>query len=108
MKVLIIGSGGREHALAWAISASPLCDTRFIAPGNPGTAHCGETVGGTLRPEAGRALRDIMETGTYPSKIAAIEGALIRENDRLRRRLAKTAAGGQVTSSKTEADPEAS
>lgn len=71
-------------------------------------AEGGETVGGTLRPEAGRALRDIMETGTYPSKIAAIEGALIRENDRLRRRLAKTAAGGQVTSSKAETDPEAS
>ena len=71
-------------------------------------AEGGETVGGTLRPEAGRALRDIMETGTYPSKIAAIEGALIRENDRLRRRQAKTTAGRQVTSSKTEADPEAS
>lgn len=44
MKILLIGSGGREHALAWAISASPLCDTLFIAPGNPGTAHCGENV----------------------------------------------------------------
>ncbi|WP_306227107.1 phosphoribosylamine--glycine ligase [Bosea beijingensis] len=44
MNILLIGSGGREHALAWAISASPLCDTLFIAPGNPGTAHCGENV----------------------------------------------------------------
>ncbi|WP_199092824.1 phosphoribosylamine--glycine ligase [Bosea sp. ASV33] len=44
MKILLIGSGGREHALAWAISASPLCHTLFIAPGNPGTAHCGENV----------------------------------------------------------------
>ncbi|MCU4179124.1 phosphoribosylamine--glycine ligase [Bosea sp. BH3] len=44
MKILLIGSGGREHALAWAISASPLCDTLFIAPGNPGTAECGENV----------------------------------------------------------------
>ncbi|WP_377846208.1 phosphoribosylamine--glycine ligase [Bosea sp. UC22_33] len=44
MKILLIGSGGREHALAWAISASPLCDTLLIAPGNPGTAHCGENV----------------------------------------------------------------
>ena len=44
MKILLIGSGGREHALAWAISASPLCDRLFIAPGNPGTAHCGENV----------------------------------------------------------------
>ncbi|WP_420103055.1 phosphoribosylamine--glycine ligase [Bosea sp. (in: a-proteobacteria)] len=44
MNILLIGSGGREHALAWAISASPLCDTLFIAPGNPGTKACGENV----------------------------------------------------------------
>ncbi len=37
MNILLIGSGGREHALAWAISASPLCDRLFVAPGNPGT-----------------------------------------------------------------------
>jgi phosphoribosylamine---glycine ligase len=44
MNILLIGSGGREHALAWKISASPLCDMLFIAPGNPGTAHCGVNV----------------------------------------------------------------
>ncbi len=44
MKILLIGSGGREHALAWAISASPLCDKLFVAPGNPGTAQCGENI----------------------------------------------------------------
>lgn len=38
MNVLLIGSGGREHALAWAISASPLLGTLFCAPGNPGIA----------------------------------------------------------------------
>ncbi len=38
MRVLIIGSGGREHALARAIAASPLLDALFVAPGNPGTA----------------------------------------------------------------------
>ena len=38
MRVLVIGSGGREHALAWALSASPLLDTLYMAPGNPGTA----------------------------------------------------------------------
>lgn len=36
MNILLIGSGGREHALAWAISNSPLCDRLFVAPGNPG------------------------------------------------------------------------
>ena len=41
MNILIIGSGGREHAFAWKIKQSPLCKNLFIAPGNPGTAMCG-------------------------------------------------------------------
>ncbi|MEM6766760.1 MAG: phosphoribosylamine--glycine ligase [Bacteroidota bacterium] len=38
MKILLIGGGGREHALAWKMAQSPLCDQLYIAPGNPGTA----------------------------------------------------------------------
>ncbi len=38
MKVLLVGSGGREHALAWAIRNSPRCDALLAAPGNPGIA----------------------------------------------------------------------
>jgi phosphoribosylamine--glycine ligase len=38
MNILLIGSGGREHALAWAIGASSLCDTLYTAPANPGIA----------------------------------------------------------------------
>ena len=38
MKVLIVGSGGREHALSWKISKSPLVKKIFVAPGNAGTA----------------------------------------------------------------------
>ncbi len=38
MKVLIIGSGGREHALAWKVRQSPRCTQVYVAPGNPGTA----------------------------------------------------------------------
>ena len=38
MKILILGSGGREHALAWKINQSYLCDKLFVAPGNGGTA----------------------------------------------------------------------
>ena len=38
MNVLVLGSGGREHALAWKISQSELCEALFVAPGNGGTA----------------------------------------------------------------------
>jgi phosphoribosylamine--glycine ligase len=44
MQILILGSGGREHALAWKISQSPLCTRLFIAPGNPGTASLGQNL----------------------------------------------------------------
>jgi phosphoribosylamine--glycine ligase len=44
MNILIIGNGGREHAMAWKISQSPLCDKLFVAPGNPGTASVAENV----------------------------------------------------------------
>lgn len=44
MNVLIIGSGGREHALAWKLIQSPLLTKLFIAPGNAGTAGCGVNV----------------------------------------------------------------
>ena len=45
MRVLLVGSGGREHALAWALSASPLTTALFVAPGNPGTAAFAVNVG---------------------------------------------------------------
>ncbi len=44
MRVLIVGSGGREHALAWSIGASPLLSKLYVAPGNPGTAALAENV----------------------------------------------------------------
>ena len=44
MKVLVVGSGGREHALCWAIGASPLCETLYCAPGNAGIAAEAECV----------------------------------------------------------------
>ncbi len=44
MKVLVVGSGGREHALCWAIRRSPLCAALYCAPGNPGIAEQAECV----------------------------------------------------------------
>lgn len=44
MNVLVLGSGGREHALSWKIAQSPLVEKVFIAPGNAGTAEVGENV----------------------------------------------------------------
>ena len=44
MRVLVVGGGGREHALAWALSASPLLTKLWVAPGNPGTALVAENV----------------------------------------------------------------
>ena len=44
MKILLLGSGGREHALAWKISQSPKVEKLYIAPGNAGTGEVGENV----------------------------------------------------------------
>ena len=44
MKILLLGSGGREHALAWKIAQSEKCDKLYIAPGNAGTSNVGENV----------------------------------------------------------------
>ena len=44
MKILLIGSGGREHALAWSIADSPLTQQLVVAPGTPGMAPYGKLV----------------------------------------------------------------
>lgn len=44
MKILLLGSGGREHALAWRLVKSPKCEQLIVAPGNAGTAEIGENV----------------------------------------------------------------
>lgn len=43
-RILLLGSGGREHAIAWKLSGSSRCEKLFIAPGNAGTSACGENV----------------------------------------------------------------
>jgi phosphoribosylamine--glycine ligase len=44
MRVLVVGGGGREHALCWALAASPLLTKLWCAPGNPGIADVAECV----------------------------------------------------------------
>jgi len=60
LNVLLIGSGGREHAIAWRISQSPLLSKLWIAPGNAGTAVLGENIPDLVPtdPEAVRALAE--------------------------------------------------
>ncbi|HBG84695.1 MAG TPA: phosphoribosylamine--glycine ligase, partial [Erysipelotrichaceae bacterium] len=48
MKVLVIGSGGREHAIAWSLVKSDKVDQLYAWPGNPGIAQIGECVEGSV------------------------------------------------------------
>lgn len=58
MKILVIGSGGREHALAWKYASSASCEAVFIAPGNAGTAMVGTNV--NLNPSDHEAVRSFV------------------------------------------------
>ncbi|HIT51608.1 MAG TPA: phosphoribosylamine--glycine ligase [Candidatus Aveggerthella excrementigallinarum] len=55
MNILLLGSGGREHAIAWALAKSPKCENLYVAPGNGGTASFAENVSG-LNAEDGAAV----------------------------------------------------
>ena len=50
MNILLLGSGGREHALAWKIAASPLTDKLYCAPGNAGIAQEAEMRARSISP----------------------------------------------------------
>jgi phosphoribosylamine---glycine ligase len=82
MRVLLLGSGGREHALAWAITKSPLCEALFIAPGNPGMAELGTLVSLTIDDHAGiiafarQTNVDLVVVGPEAPLVAGIADAL--------------------------------
>lgn len=77
MNILLLGNGGREHAFAWKLCQSPLCSKLYIAPGNAGTAACGENV--ALSPEdfpalAAFALQNQIELVVVGPEAPLVEG----------------------------------
>ena len=75
MNILLIGSGGREHALARSLSASALCGRLFIAPGNPGTARAGTNV--TLDVTDHRAVIDFCRVMAIGFVVVGPEAPLV-------------------------------
>lgn len=62
MRILVVGGGGREHALCWAISASPLCTKLYCAPGNAGIAQVAECIDVAAEDIAGQVALARRET----------------------------------------------
>jgi phosphoribosylamine--glycine ligase len=75
MKILLLGSGGREHALAWKISQSPLCKKLYIAPGNAGTAAHGENV--PIDNEDNGAIHDFIVENAVDLVVVGPEAPLV-------------------------------
>ncbi len=77
MRVLLIGSGGREHALAWAIAKSPLLEALFVAPGNGGTGEIATNVPldiGDHQTIVGLARRERIDLGGHRAGCAGRSG----------------------------------
>ena len=76
MKILLLGGGGREHAMAWKISESPFCSRLFIAPGNAGTALCGENI--SLALNDFEAIGDFVRSHEVEMVVAGPEEPLVK------------------------------
>jgi phosphoribosylamine---glycine ligase len=79
VKVLVVGSGGREHALAWAISRSPLLTELHAAPGNPGIAalaHCHPVRADDVGPLAAELRPDLVVVGPEAPLVAGLADEL--------------------------------
>lgn len=75
MNILLLGSGGREHALAWKISQSPLLSKLYIAPGNAGTTDCGENV--ALNTEDFPAVKEFVMSHDIDMVVVGPEAPLV-------------------------------
>lgn len=76
MNILLIGNGGREHALAWKIKQSPLCSQLLIAPGNAGTASAGENI--EIAPDDFSALGNVCIERKVELVVVGPEGPLVK------------------------------
>lgn len=76
MNILLLGSGGREHAFAWKLSQSPLCNQLFIAPGNAGTAACGTNI--AISPNDFPAIRQFALDHQIGMVVVGPEDPLVR------------------------------
>ena len=75
MRILVVGGGGREHALCWAIAASPLCDALYCAPGNAGIARDAECV--AIAADDVDALVDFASEQAIDLVVVGPEGPLV-------------------------------
>ena len=99
MNILLIGSGGREHALAWSLADSPLTSNLVIAPGNPGMAPYGE-----MRPVAADDLDGLCALAVEISADLVVIGPEVPLVDGLTDRLASlgiTAFGPSAAAART-------
>lgn len=76
MKVLLLGSGGREHALAWKIAQSAKVEKLFVAPGNAGTATCGENV--DIKADDFETLKQFVADNTVDMVVVGPEDPLVK------------------------------
>ena len=76
MKILLLGSGGREHALAWKIAQSEKCEKLYIAPGNAGTCNCGENV--AIKADDFEAIKDFVVANNINMVVVGPEDPLVK------------------------------
>jgi phosphoribosylamine--glycine ligase len=76
MNILVLGSGGREHAIAWALNESPKCEKLYVAPGNGGTAGFAENVAG-LNAEDGEAVLAFAQERSIDMVVIGPEAPLV-------------------------------
>ena len=76
MKILLLGSGGREHALAWKIAQSEKCEKLYIAPGNAGTSNCGENV--SMKADDFEAIKTFCVEKTIDMVVVGPEDPLVK------------------------------